>query len=186
MNKNILDEFWVDWDNKQWCDKKEAMSKVAFCLMENIPSSDDLINLRIKLKNLRDTEDRCLITTNIESNEISFEELTRERVGAHSSNPTMERPSAEARACRRKLDDGEITISEYAEEMQTVPRGTAPIVLDAFWADWDSKSLEEQLHLVMAALGYPRKGVTSGMDILNLGAYILDVEEKLGCRLPEF
>ena len=186
MNKNILDEFWVDWDNKQWCEKKKAMSKVALCLMESIPSSEDLMNLRLKLKNLRDTEGRCLITPNIESNEIAFEEFARERVGAHSSNSTMERPSAEARAWRRKHDDGEITISEYAERMQTVPRGTVPIVLDAFWADWNSKSLEEQLHLVMAALGCPRKGVTSGIDILNLGAYILDVEEKLGCRLPEF
>ena len=97
----------------------------------------------------------------------------------------MEMPSAEARAIRWQLDNGEITIEEYAEKIKIVPRGTLPVVLDPFWADWEKKSLEEQVHTVMKAINYPHEGKCSGIDILNLGAYILDVEAKLGFNLPE-
>ena len=184
--KNILDEFWVNWDEMQWSDKRDTMSKVALCLAENIPSSEDLVNLRLKLKNLRDTEDRCLITPSRESIEKRNQELIQERDEDCFAPIIREQPSVEAKACWWQLDDGKITITEYAEKMKNVPRGTAPIVLDAFWVDWESKSLEEQVHLIMTALAFPRKGVYSGIDNLNLGAYILDVEDKLGCRLPEF
>ena len=32
MKKNILDEFWVNWDEMQWSDKSETMKMVALCL----------------------------------------------------------------------------------------------------------------------------------------------------------
>lgn len=188
MNKNILDEYWKNWDKMQWSDKYDMMRNVALCLMQGAPSSDDLVNLRIKLKNLRDTEDKCLITPSEQFIKKRHQELIKQY--GEDYDPwrplKIEMPSKEAKDCCQQLYQGEITIKEYAEKMKKVPRGTVPAVLDDFWVDWELKSLEEKVHLIMAALGGPRKGVCSGIDILNLGAYSFDVEEKLGCKLPEF
>ena len=54
--KNILDEFWIDWDQKEWKDKYETMKKVAHRLMEEIPSREDLINLGKKQRILKKRE----------------------------------------------------------------------------------------------------------------------------------
>ena len=185
MTQNILDEFWVNWDQKDWAAKYVTMSKVARRLVESIPSKEDLNNLRDKTENLQDTKDKCIITPSRELIEEQYPELKKEIEEGRSGFVDMEMPSVEARACRWQLDRGEITIGEYAEKIKSVPRGTLPVVLDPFWADWEKKSLEEQVHNIMKAINYPHEGKCSGIDILNLGAYILDVEAKLGFNLPE-
>ena len=185
MTQNILDEFWVNWDQKDWTAKYGTMKKVARRLVESIPSQEDLNNLRDKTKNLQDTRDKCIVTPNMKWIEEHCPELKKEIEKGGSGFVDMEMPSAEVRACRRQLDSGEITIGEYAEKIKTVPRGTLPVVLDKYWIDWERKSLEEQVHIVMKAFYSQSAGKCSGIDVLNVGAYILNVEAKLGFNLPE-
>lgn len=184
--KNILDEFWIDWDQKNWQDKYSTMKKVAHRLAETIPTKEDLDNLREKTKNVKEAENKDLITPNEKYLEKVHEEISNKYDEDYDVFAKMEDPSTEALTCRRQLDNGEITIQEYAEKIKKVPKGTVPVILDNFWAQWESKSIEEQVHLVMAAINYPHEGIQSSIDSLNLGAYIQDVQRKLGCYLPNF
>ena len=78
MTQNILDEFWVNWDQKDWADKYVTMRRVARRLVESIPSKEDLNNLRDKTKNLQDTKDKCIITPSREWLEEQYPELKKE------------------------------------------------------------------------------------------------------------
>ena len=77
MTQNILDEFWVNWDKKDWADKYVMMKKVARRLVESVPSKEDLNNLRAKTQNLQDTKDKCIITPNMKWIEEHYPELKK-------------------------------------------------------------------------------------------------------------
>lgn len=186
MSKNILDEFWINWDEKSWNDKSQTLKKVAHRLMEEIPSRNDLDNLRGKMQNLRDTEeDKALITPSRELIEKWHQELIQKYGENFSPWAEIERPSKEARECRSQYEKGEITLEEFIEKLKYLPRGTVPVITDHLWVDWEKKSLEEQVHLVMISTGIHPKGVISIIDLWNECAHRDYVEEKLGFELPK-
>lgn len=183
-SKNILDEFWIDWDQKEWSDKYETMKKVAHRLMEEIPSKEDLRNLGEKTKNLQQTRDLCLITPNEEFLEKIRQKNIQQYGEDNSPWARIERPSKEARECRHQYERGEMTIEEFTEKLKHVPRGPAPVLFDQLWENWESKSLEEQVHLVMVAIGSHPHGVISGIDLFNENIHQFYVEDRLGFELP--
>ena len=182
--KNILDEFWIDWDQKEWKDKYETMKKVAHRLMEEIPSREDLINLGNKTKNLEETRDWCFITPSEETLEKFHQELMQKYGEDYSPWAKIEMPCKEAREYRSRYERGEMTIGKFTEKLKHVPRGATPVLFDHLWINWEAKSLEEQVHLVMFAIGNHPHGVMSGIDLFNENIHQFYVEDKLGYALP--
>lgn len=187
MKKNILDEFWVNWNEMGLKERSETLKRVSNRLKEEVPTQSDLSNFQSKLREyqdeinaLREERSKTLISfskKNDEKHQLEF-------VNYDPWNPMKnEKPSAEIKACELQYYNGEIDIEELANKLKRVPRGEYPVILDDLWNDWTKKSIEEQVHLFFIALNRTEKGELSAIDAINKSAHRSYLESKLNVDL---